>query len=142
MSYSQALKGLEKVLEKYPSIEVIIDLHRDSGEARCTTVNGVKTAQIMLFNGMSRTAENPIDYLPNENLPANLAFSLQLKITGDNLYPGYMKRNYLKSYRYNMHLRPRDLLVEVGTGKNTVAEAYQAMVPFSEILDAVLSGAN
>ncbi len=140
VSYTQALAGLEKMLAKYPSIEVVIDLHRDSGEARVATVNGKKAAQIMLFNGLSRTDEGPIAHLPNENLPYNLAFSFQCKLIGDAKYPGFLKRNYLKSYRYNMHLRARDLLIEVGTGKNTVAQAYAAMEPFSEILDAVLSG--
>lgn len=140
VSYSQALKGLKRTLTEHPGIQVVIDLHRDSGEARVTTVDGKRTAQIMLFNGLSRTAEGPIDYLPNENLPLNLAFSLQCKLIGDAKYPGFLKRNYLKSYRYNMHLRARDLLMEVGTGKNTVAEAYAAMEPFSEILDSILSG--
>lgn len=140
VSYTQALKGLKQTLTEYPSIEVVIDLHRDSGEARVTTVNGKRTAQVMLFNGLSRTDEGPIEHLPNENLPLNLAFSLQCKLIGDAKYPGFLKRNYLKSYRYNMHLRARDLLMEVGTGKNTVAEAYAAMEPFSEILDSVLTG--
>lgn len=139
VAYSQALRGLTSVLEEYPSIEVIIDLHRDSGAARTVEINNQKTAQIMLFNGMCRTPDGPIDYLQNKNLADNLGFSLQCKIIGDSKYPGFMKRNYLKSYRYNMHLRPRDLLVEVGTGKNTVAEAYAAMVPFAEILDSILS---
>ena len=50
-----------------------------------------------------------------------------------------MHRIYLKSYRYNMHLKERYLLVELGTQKNTTAEAMASMKPFAEILAAVLS---
>lgn len=140
VSYNNALVGLEKNLEKYPTIEVIIDVHRDSGAKRIAQVGGKTTAQVMLFNGMCRNANGPISYLPNENLPGNLAFSLQLKQLGDVRYPNFMKRIYLKGYRYNMHLVERALLAEVGTEQNTVEEAKAAMKPFSELLIETLGG--
>lgn len=142
VSYNNALDGLEAMLEKYPTIEVIIDVHRDSGAKRVTEVDGKATAQVMLFNGMCRNSNGPISYLPNENLASNLAFSLQLKCLGDELYPNFMKRIYLKGYRYNMHLVERDLLAEVGTVNNTVGEAKAAMKPFSELVIRVLQGEN
>ncbi len=142
VSYNNALDGLEAMLEKHPTIEVIIDVHRDSGAKRVTEVDGRATAQVMLFNGMCRNSNGPISYLPNDNLASNLAFSLQLKCLGDEVYPNFMKRIYLKSYRYNMHLVERDLLVEVGTVNNTVSEAKAAMKPFSELLIRVLQGEN
>ncbi len=140
VSYGNALKGLQNNLEMYPSIEVIIDLHRDSGAKRVCEVNGVATAQVMLFNGLCRNKNGPISYLSNENLAANLAFSLQIKCLGDEIYPGFMKKIYLKGYRYNMHLAERDLLVEVGTVNNTVSEAKAAMKPFSELVIGILEG--
>ena len=94
----------------------------------------------MLFNGLCRTKDGPITYYSNPNLPGNLAFSLHLQITGNELYPGLMHRNYLKSYRYNMHLKEKYILVELGTHKNTVAEAKAAMIPFAETIATVLSG--
>ncbi len=140
VSYNNALVGLEENLKKYPSIEVIIDVHRDSGAKRVAQVGGKTTAQVMLFNGLSRNANGPISYLPNENLPGNLAFSLQLKQLGDERYPNFMKRIYLKGYRYNMHLVERALLAEVGTEQNTVEEAKAAMKPFSALLIETLNG--
>ena len=138
-AYSTALPYIEQILEENPSIEVIIDLHRDSGPRRATTLNGKETAKIMLFNGLCRNSNGPIDRLENVNLQGNLAFSLQINLVGRSLFPDLMFRNYLKNYRYNMHLAERTLLVELGTDQNTVKEAYNAMEPFAAILDQVLS---
>lgn len=139
-AYNNALPVITAILEKYPSIEVVIDVHRDSGDARTSVINGVSTAKVMLFNGLCRTKDGPVTYYSNPNLQGNLAFSLHLQITGNELYPGLMHRIYLKSYRYNMHLREKYLLVELGTHKNTVAEAKAAMVPFAKTIATVLSG--
>lgn len=141
-AYNNALPVVTAILEKYPSIEVVIDLHRDSGEARTSVINGVSTAKVMLFNGLCRTKDGPVTYYSNENLQGNLAFSLHLQVTGNELYPGLMHRIYLKSYRYNMHLKEKYTLVELGTHKNTVAEAKAAMIPFAETIATVLAGAK
>lgn len=137
-AYNDALVYLEELLETYPSIEVVIDLHRDAGEKRVVTVNGKKAAKIMLFNGLCRNTQGKLTYLPNENLKDNLAFSFQMKLMGDELYPGLMNRIFLKDYRYNMHVKERFLLVELGTEKNTVEEAKNAMEPLADILHQVL----
>ena len=139
-AYNNALPVITEILEQYPSIEVVIDLHRDSGDARTSVINGVKTAKVMLFNGLCRTKDGPITYYSNPNLQGNLAFSLHLQVTGNELYPGLMHRIYLKSYRYNMHLKEKYILVELGTHKNTVAEAKAAMKPLAETIATVLSG--
>lgn len=139
-AYNNALPVITQILEENPTIEVVIDLHRDSGEARTSVINGVRTAKVMLFNGLCRTKDGPITYYSNPNLEGNLAFSLHLQVVGNELYPGLMHRNYLKSYRYNMHLKEKYLLVELGTHKNTVAEAKAAMIPFAETIATVLSG--
>lgn len=139
-AYNNALPVITEILETYPGIEVIIDLHRDSGEARTSVINGVSTAKVMLFNGLCRTKDGPITYYSNPNLTGNLAFSLHLQITGNELYPGLMHRIYLKSYRYNMHLKEKYMLVELGTHKNTVAEAKAAMPLFAKTIATVLSG--
>lgn len=139
-AYDVAKKGIEKNLEAYPSIEVIIDLHRDGNAARVTTIDGKKTARIMLFNGLSRNRNGSISYLPNPKLEENLAFSLQLQLRSLETYPGLFYRNYLHCYRYNQHFRGKSLLIELGTEKNSLEEAKNAMVPFAEILDDVLQG--
>ncbi|WP_312369906.1 stage II sporulation protein P, partial [Lachnoclostridium sp.] len=138
-AYSTARPNIEKILAENPSIEVVIDLHRDSGPKRLATVNGKDACQIMFFNGLSRDKNGPIDRLNNPNLKDNLAFSLQAALVGRNLYPGFVHRNYLKNWRYNQHLAKRYLLIECGTENNTVQEAYNAMEPLSVILNQLLS---
>ena len=139
-AYNDALEHVEALLEEYPSVEVVIDLHRDAGSKRVATVNGKQTAKIMLFNGLCRNTKGKLTYLPNENLKDNLAFSFQMKLIGDEMYPGLMNRIFLKDYRYNMHLKERYLLVELGTEKNTVEEAKNAMEPLADVLHQVLGG--
>lgn len=142
-AYNNAAEKIAEILEKNPSIEVVIDLHRDgvgNSVHRLTTINGRKTAQVMFFNGLSRNSSGNIDYLYNKNLQANLAFSLQMKLKCMENYPDFAKPVYLKGYRYNMHLRERYLLIELGNENNTVEEARNAMAPLAKVLDQVLSG--
>ena len=143
-AYSRALPAVEQILAENPSIQVIIDLHRDEGAEetkRVTDIQGRPTARFMFFNGLSRTRKTgDIDYLANENQEANLAFSFQMQLKAAEYYPGLTRRIYLKGYRYNMHLRPRTLLVELGAQNNTVEEAINACDPLAHILDMVLKG--
>ncbi|MFR7832141.1 MAG: stage II sporulation protein P [Blautia wexlerae] len=55
-------------------------------------------------------------------------------------YPQFYRGIYLAGYRYNLHLRPRSLLLEAGAQTNTVQEVKNAMEPFADILDKVLQG--
>lgn len=142
-AYNQSCAGVSRTLQRYPSIQVVIDLHRDgvgNKVHRLTTIDGKKTAQVMFFNGLSRNKKGDIAYLRNDNLQANLAFSLQMKLACMNNYPDFAKPIYLKNYRYNLHLRERALLIELGNENNTVQEAKNAMGPLAKILDQVLSG--
>lgn len=142
-AYSYAGPALEQVLAENPSIEVVIDLHRDGvaeGTRLVSEVNGKQTAQIMFFNGLSRTTKNGnIAYLANPNLADNLAFSFQLKLAAEEYYPGFARATYLKGYRYNLHYRPKSLLVEVGAQTNTFEEAMNAMEPLADIIHRVLA---
>lgn len=143
-AYSYALPALEQILKENPTIQVVIDLHRDSVAADkrlVTQIGGQPTARFMFFNGLSRVREiGEISYLPNENLQGNLAFSFQMQKVCEEYYPGLTRKIYLKGYRYNMHLRPRTLLVELGAQNNTAAEAMNACGPLARALDIVLSG--
>ena len=143
-AYSAALPDIEKILEENPSIEVVIDLHRDAmpeGTRLVTEIDGRTTARFMFFNGLSRTKKTGnISYLYNENQDANLAFSFQMQLKAMEYYPGLTRKIYLKGYRYNMHLRPKSLLIELGAQNNTVEEAMNACGPLAHILDLVLSG--
>lgn len=143
-AYTNAAPALEQILEENPEIEVVIDLHRDgvSEETHLvTTQNGVNMAQIMFFNGLSRTTSTgDIAYLYNPYIADNLALSFQVQLKAAEYYPGFTRRIYLKGYRYNMHYRPKSLLIEVGAQTNTVEEAMNAMVPLADVLYKVLTG--
>lgn len=141
LAYNYAKDGVTAILKKNPTVEVVIDLHRDGGNKRVVTINGEKVANVMLFNGLSRNAKGEdIANLYNPNLQANLAFSLQLQLKGRELFPGYMYKNYLRGYRFNLHLREKSLLAEVGTSENTLAEEKNSMKYLAEVLHQVLQG--
>ena len=142
-AYNNSLPEIEKLLAEYPSIEVVIDLHRDAmPEEKRLVMNlqGRPTAHFMFFNGLSRTSKGEIEYLENPYLEDNLAFSFQMQAACNEYYPGLARRVYLKAYRYNMHLCPKTLLIELGAQNNTVEEAVNACDPLAHVLDLVLSG--
>ena len=143
-AYEFAKPEVEQILAENPSIEVVIDLHRD-GVADTThlvtEINGKPTAQIMFFNGLSRTRVNgDLVGMDNPYLQDNLAFSLQMKIAAETKYPGFARRNYLRGYKYNMDLMPRMLLIEAGAQTNTVEEMRNAMEVLADLLNSVLTG--
>lgn len=141
LAYNYAKDGVTKLLKKNPTVEVVIDLHRDEGNKRVVNLNGEEVANIMLFNGLSRNSKGEdIASLYNPNLQANLAFSLQLQLKGRELFPGLMYKNYLKGYRFNLHLKEKSILAEVGTVKNTVQEEKNSMKYLAEVLHQVLRG--
>ncbi|MGN0308603.1 MAG: stage II sporulation protein P [Lachnospiraceae bacterium] len=143
-AYSNALPAIEQILKENPSIQVVIDLHRDAvGEDTrlVTQVAGRPTAKVMFFNGLSRSKkQGDISYLYNPYLKENLAFSFQMKVLCDEYYPGFARSIYLRAYRYNMHVSPRTLLIELGAQTNTVEEIHHALDPLAQILDMVLGG--
>ena len=145
-AYDYACDYVEKVLEENPSVEVVIDLHRDGvDEDRrlVTEINGKTPAQILFYNGLSYTnTQGQVDYLPNPYIPDNLAFSFQLEYQAALYYPDFYRGIYLAGLRYNLHLRKRSLLLEAGAQTNTVQEVKNAMEPFADILNRVLKGSD
>ena len=95
----------------------------------------------MFFNGLSRTTtQGDLTYLPNPYIEDNLAFSFQMQLAAAEYYPGFIRKIYLKGYRYNMHVVPKAMLVEVGAQTNTFEEAKNAMEPLADLLAIVLKG--
>ena len=139
-AYDTALPKIRKIINKNPSIEVVIDLHRDSGSNPVVcNMGGIKVAKVMWFNGICRSNVGPRREIPNKNLMYNLAFSLDMYMTSLETYKDFTKKIYLKGYRYNMHLAKKYMLVEVGNNKNTVEQAKNAMIPLAKILNKVLT---
>ena len=144
-SYERMEIAVERILEKYPSIEVLLDLHRDGVDPSIhlvTEINGRPTAKIMYFNGITRLSEGgeaiEMPSLTNPYLKESLAFTLQMKLATNERYPDFAKKIYIKPYRYSLHMTPKSLLLEIGANTNTVEEARNAMFPLAEILVSVL----
>ena len=145
-AYTYAEQGIESILESNPSIEVVIDLHRD-GVADTThlvtEVDGRQLAKIMFFNGISYSnVKWNINYLYNPYRDDNLAMSLQMHLIGEAYYPGFLRRNYINAYRYCLHERAKSMLIEAGAQTNTFEEVKNAMEPLADMLDKLLTGVS
>ena len=147
-SYERMEPVIRQILEENPSIQVVIDLHRDgvgpNAPAFVREVNGKETAQIMFFNGLSRQNRNgqahTIYRLPNPYQAENLNFSFRMQLAANQLYPGLARRIYLRQFRYSLHMLPLSTLVEVGNQHNTQQQAINAMYPLANIIAAVVLG--
>ena len=126
-SYDRSKKTVEKYLEQYPSIKVVLDVHRDAIERTDGTrikpvvsINGKRYAQVMIISG----ADN--GYLNMPNFRKNLRFASHLQNSMETLYPGFT-RPILFDYRnYNQQLTTGSLLIEVGGHANTLEEAQNS----------------
>ena len=142
-AYTYAEETITQILQDYPSIEIVIDLHRDGlkegAEKLVTTVDGKSVAKIMFFNGVSRSsAQGDIEYLFNRYKKDNLAFSFQLKLAAMECFPEYTRKNYIDAYQYNQHFRAKSVLVEAGAQNNTLQEELNSMEVLAEILHRVI----
>ena len=138
-SYSRAKDTISWYLKKYPSIKVVIDLHRDSissGSEKTklvTEINGKKAAQIMLVMG---SETGPVEGHPNWQENLKLAFKIQQKIETD--YPTLARPLMLASKLYNQNLTKGSILIEIGTDANTLDEAYYSAELVGKAIASVL----
>jgi stage II sporulation protein P len=145
-SYERLEPAVRRILADNPSIQVVIDLHRDGVGPHVapmvTYIDGERVAQIMFVNGLSRRYRNgvitPVHHLPNPYQRENLAFSFNLQLAANQMYPGITRRIYLLEFRYSLHMAPRSILLEVGAQNNTFQEALNAMPAVANILAAVV----
>lgn len=142
-AYTYANTKLDEALAQNPSIQVVIDLHRDGVDASkhlVTEIDGKQTARIMLFNGISYTKEQgEIDYLPNPYITENLAMTYKMFLLGKINYPDLFRCIYISGYRYCLHHVPRSMLIEAGAQTNTYEEVYNAMEPLARLIDMELT---
>lgn len=142
-AYSNARRSVQQYLTQYPSIQLVLDLHRDAATysdgtqyATSVTVDGEKIAQLMLVMG---TNSSGLHY-PNwqENLSVALKMLAQLEMTA----PGITRTTTLRTSRYNQDLHSAMLLVEVGSAGNTLSQAQAAAEILAEAIIALKDGAN
>ncbi len=140
-SYSNALETIEGYLDRYPTIEMVIDVHRDALETEegrqlstCTTVNGQPSAQIMLVVGTDEGG------LYHPNWEDNLSWALKLQAQMDSLYPGLSRTLSVREERFNAHLTAGSILVEVGTAGDTLSDALKAAEAFALVVAETITG--
>ena len=141
-SYNHARKSTNQYLKEYPSIKLILDLHRDAsgdnGNQMRTeaTVNGRPSAQLMLVVGTSASG------LKHPDWEENLALALKLHTQCDRIAPGIMRYVNLRAQRFNQDLSPGALIVEVGAAGNTHPEALTAAEVLAEAILALANGSS
>ena len=141
-SYDRSLAAIEEALSEYPTIQVVIDVHRDSiltddGIAYKTscTIDGTEMAQLMFVVG---TDEGGL-YHPNWQKNLNYVTGLQYRL--NRSYPGLMRPVNLRTQRFNQHASAGSMLIEVGSSGNTMTEALAAIRLFGQTLADDLTGA-
>ena len=132
-SYDRSLVTLEKYHKEYPSIVLFIDLHRDAystENAPCDylTINGIETAKMMLVVGKGDKYEDKPYYTSNE------AFANRITAHLNAVCPNLCRPVRIKTGRYNQHVTPNCILVEVGHNANTLSQAKAAMPYLAEAI--------
>ena len=138
-AYARAEETIREYLERYPTIRLVIDLHRDSvikstGELvrPVAEIEGEAAAQIMCVVGSDYGGE------ANPKWEANLALALQFREYINSEYDSLCRPVYLKSSTYNQEIAPYSMLIEVGAAGNSLEEALRVCDVMAEAICAVL----
>lgn len=130
-SYGRSATAIASYLETYPTISVVIDLHRDSlgtGDAIYKTsaeVSGETSAQVMVLVGTNEKLDHP-------NWQENLKFALYLQSAVNNKYSSLMRSIALRPERFNQQLTLGSIILEVGSSGNTLQESLCAIRLFAD----------
>ncbi|MCC8121946.1 MAG: stage II sporulation protein P [Oscillospiraceae bacterium] len=137
-SYGRSEKGVEEYLAEYPSIRIVLDVHRDAlvGEdgtvyKAVTEIDGEQTAQVMMVMGSNETTEHA-------KWQENLALAVKIQEEMNTLYPTLARPVTLRSSTYNQQLTNGSLLVEVGSHGNTLQEAIRGARLYAQAAGKVL----
>ena len=140
-AYDRSHAAVEGWLEQYPTIQVILDVHRDALVGTDGSIyklvsqeNGEKVAQVMLVVGTDAGGADHPNWADN----LALAIRVQKELVSD--YVSLARPIVLRSSSYNQQLSPGSLLVEVGGHGNTLSEALAGARLFAESLSQVLNG--
>lgn len=138
-AYDRSLETINSYLEKYPSIKVVLDIHRDGigtdteKSKTVFTVNGKKAAQIMILAGYQY--DESLDF---DDWQYNLRFALRIQDTASKMYPNMVRPLYFADFMYNMNVNTGSLLIEIGSDSNTLEEARYSGYLLGEVLAKVL----
>ncbi len=142
-SYGRSRTTAQRYLEQYPSIRVVLDLHRDAVErsdgsqlATEATVDGQPSAQLMMVVGTDAGG------LTHPQWRENMAFATQLAAALERRWPGINRPIFVRTERFNEDLAPGAMLIEVGATGNTQAQALVAAEALAEALTDLAQGTN
>ena len=142
-SYNHARAAIESYISENPSIQVVLDIHRDSVEDSSgkqmvftTQVQGQSAARLMMVVGTDASG------LAHPNWPENMAFGVKLHARLEQLAPGICRPISFRSQRFNQDLSPGALIVEVGSAGNTRQEALLAAEVLAQALLDMSAGAT
>lgn len=129
-AYDRSRAQIKKYLEKYPTIQVVLDIHRDAIELSngtkikpVTMVNGKKCAQIMIISGCQESGNGISGF---DDWRYNLIFAVQLQNKLETMFSGITRPLYFCPRKYNMDTSHCSLLIEMGSDANTLEEAVYA----------------
>ena len=141
-SYNNSREAVRQYLNQYPSIQVVLDLHRDAAEnpdgsqyATACYVDGQRVAQLMLVVGTNASG----NYHPAWQ--DNLAAAVKLQALLEQLAPGITRQTILRAQRFNHDLSAGAMIVEVGTAGNSQAEAMGAIPFLAQAIARLMHGA-
>ena len=142
-SYNNSRASVKQYLKEYPTIWLVLDLHRDAAEksdgtqfATHATVNGQDAAQIMFLVGTDESGNYHPDWQDN------LSVAAKLNVLMEGIAPGVTRSATLRAQRFNQDLGPYALLVEMGSAGNTLQEVLRAVPVLAEAIIALKDGAN
>jgi len=141
-AYEKSALSIQAALEQYPSIRVILDIHRDAIQRDADTIvkavaeiEGKKAAQLMIVAGCDDDGS-----LGMPQWQSNFRFSAALQDILETLYPGLCRPVFFCYRKYNMDLCPNGALIEVGSHGNTLEEAKYAAELLGNGLALLLKG--
>lgn len=142
-SYTRSLKTLQKDMEKYPSLKVFIDLHRNgyddappAEKEEVAVIHGEKAARFFVLIGTGEGYTTSFKDKPDWE--ENYKLAKQITAASDAMYPGLAKKVCIRSGRYNQHVSTNAILIEVGSNYTTLKEALVTARLLSDILAEVL----
>lgn len=141
-AYAHARKSIVSYLDENPSIQIILDLHRDaaaSGSGQMRThaqVDGKDCAQLMLVMGTNAGG------LDHDRWESNLSLALKLQVQLERLAPGITRPLSLRPQRFNQDLSEGALLVEIGAAGNDHEEALRAARILARALAQIIKGST
>lgn len=138
-AYDRSAASITEYLTRYPSIQIVIDVHRDAADdgsggqlALTAQTDSGECAQLMLVMGTEMGG------YPHPNWQQSLSLAMKLQAQGEKAAPGLFRALSLRASRFNEHLAPYGLLLEVGTAGNTLPQAERSAERFADALAQVL----